>query len=72
MARERLRAVLAHDRASTSPQLLQALRDAILGAVAAYVDCDRDGAQVQWARQGEGVALVASIPLRGVRRGRDR
>lgn len=72
VARERLQAVLTQDRALTSPQLLSVLRDAIVGAVDAYVDCDRDGAQVHWARHGDGVALVASIPLRGVRRGRGR
>lgn len=70
VARERLRAVLVHDRAHASAQLLHTLREAIVGAVSPYVDCDRDAAQVHWTRQGEGVALVAHIPLRGVRRGR--
>lgn len=68
VAKERLRAVLVQDRASVSPQLLGQLREAILGAVGPYVDCDRDSAQVSWSRHGDGLALVANIPLRGVRR----
>lgn len=68
VARERLRAALVQDRTAVSPQLLGALREAIVRAVADYVDCDPHAAEVAWARRGEGVQLVASIPLRGVRR----
>ena len=67
-AKERLRLVLVHDRASVSPQLLETLKEELIGVISKYLEIDEPGPEVGLERDGESVALVASIPIRQVRR----
>lgn len=69
VARERLRLVLMHDRAGMSPEVLDDLREALIEAISRYVEIDRRGIQVELRRRGQAMALTASIPVRGLRRG---
>ncbi|MGB9867399.1 MAG: cell division topological specificity factor MinE [Bacillota bacterium] len=69
IAKERLRRVLIMDRASVSPQLMQALRDEIILAVNKYVEIDERSMTVDLKSGDSSVALVASIPVRNIRRG---
>lgn len=68
VAKERLRLVLVHDRASVSPQLLQALKEDILRVVSNYVEVDEKNLEVQIDRTDRAVALVASIPIKRLKR----
>ncbi len=69
VARERLRVGLMHDRAGANPELLEQVRDALVQSLSPLVDMDRRGIQVDLRRQGQSLALVASIPVRGFKRG---
>jgi cell division topological specificity factor len=64
VAKERLRLVLVHDRASLSPQALEALKDELLVVISKYLDIDQDGFQVDFSRHDESMALVANIPIK--------
>lgn len=68
VAKERLRLVLMHDRAALSPELLGKLREELIEAISKYLEIDRSGIQVDLQRQGQTMALTASIPFRAVRR----
>ncbi len=67
-AKERLKLVLIHDRASLSPELLEALRADMMKVITAYMDIDSAGFKVEFERQDDAVALVANIPIVSVKR----
>ena len=68
IARERLKRMLAHDRVDMEPELMEALKEELLRTVSRYLEVDRAGMEVGLQRQAAAVALVASIPVRAVRR----
>lgn len=70
VAKERLRLVLAHDRANISPALLDTLKDEIIGVISRHVAIDADGVQVTFTQTARESRLVADIPLAGRRRSR--
>ena len=69
VARERLRMVLVHDRASVSPQVWEALKVDLIRVLSRYLDIDEASMDVQLQTEKDSVALVASIPVRRVKRG---
>jgi cell division topological specificity factor len=68
VAKERLRLVLAHDRANISPALLDTLKDEIIGVISRHVAIDAEGVQVTFSQTARESRLVADIPLAGRRR----
>lgn len=68
IARERLRLILVHDRASVSPELLEHLKRDLLQVISRYMEIEEKGLEIALASQEEMVALVASIPIRRVKR----
>ena len=63
-ARERLQLVLAHDRTDLSPDLLEQMREEILGVVAKYVEIDIDDGAVSLETEDRMTALVANLPIK--------
>ena len=72
VARERLRLVLAHDRADISPALLDTLKDEIVTVISRHVAIDADSVQVTFSQSARETRLVADIPLATRRRRRER
>lgn len=68
VAKERLRLVLVHDRGNLSPQTLENLKNDLLKVISQYLDIDDQGFQVDFSRHEDAMALVANIPVRGVKR----
>lgn len=68
VAKERLRLVLVHDRAGVSPQLLQTLEGELIKVISNYLDIDEQALEVNLETNDNQVALVASIPVRGLKR----
>ncbi|WP_027717008.1 cell division topological specificity factor MinE [Desulfovirgula thermocuniculi] len=68
IAKERLRLVLVHDRASVSPQLLQALKTDLIQVISKYMDIDEKAMEVTLDSNERQVALVASIPVKSMKR----
>lgn len=72
VAKERLRLVLAHDRASISPALLDTLKDEIITVISRHIAIDAESVQVTFSQSAQESRLVADIPLltgRGRRKG---
>jgi cell division topological specificity factor len=63
MAKERLRLVLAHDRAQISPALLDTLKDEIITVISRHVAIDAEGVEVTFSHTVRETRLVADIPL---------
>jgi len=68
VAKERLRLVLVHDRANVSPELLEMLKNDLVQVISKYIEIDERGLEVTLDSSAEMVALVASIPVRRVKR----
>lgn len=67
-AKERLRLVLVHDRASVSPELLESLKEELIEVISKYMEIDVAEMEVALDRDDDSVALVANIPVRQVKR----
>jgi len=68
MAKERLRLVLVQDRAMLSPGLLDSLQEDLIEVISKYMELDVTGLEVNLESQDQSVALVASIPVKNVKR----
>jgi cell division topological specificity factor len=68
IAKERLRLVLVHDRSSSSPDRLNALKEDLIRVIREYMEIDEDALVVDLANEEDAVALIANIPVKGFRR----
>ncbi len=68
IARERLRLVLVHDRASASPEFLNSLKEDLIKVIRDYLDIDEEALQVNLENEDNSIALIANIPVRGFKR----
>ena len=63
VAKERLRLVLAHDRADIPPGLLEILKDEIVAVISRHIVIDADDVHVTLSRGARATRLVADIPV---------
>lgn len=69
IAKERLRVVLIHDRASVSPELMEVIKNEIINVLSKYMDVQKKGIEISLANDEDSVALVANIPVNNMRHG---
>jgi cell division topological specificity factor len=63
VAKERLRLVLVHDRASISPAMLNRLREDLIKVISNYMEIDETALEFNLCQDDLEVALVANIPV---------
>ncbi|BDG61504.1 cell division topological specificity factor MinE [Caldinitratiruptor microaerophilus] len=68
IAKERLRLVLVHDRASVTPQFLERLKEELIHVISEYMEIDTENMEVRLSQAEHQAVLVANIPVRRVRR----
>lgn len=72
VAKQRLRLILMHDRASLSPELMNKIKEEILMVISKYVEIDNEGLDVKMTNidqaEEDSPALVASIPIKKIKR----
>ena len=69
VAKERLRVVLIHDRASVSPELMEVIKNEIINVLSKYMEVQKKGIEISLANDEDSVALVANIPVNNMRHG---
>ncbi|HOU11684.1 MAG TPA: cell division topological specificity factor MinE [Anaerolineae bacterium] len=68
IAAQRLRLVLAHDRANISPGMLALLKDEIIAVISKHLEIDPTKVEVNFTEDDRETRLVADIPLYTARR----
>lgn len=63
IARDRLKIVLIHDRASISPEMMQCIKNDIIEVLSRYMEINKNGAEVSLENDSDSVALLASVPI---------
>ena len=66
-AKERLRLVLLSDHLSLAPDVVEALKHDLLEVISRYVDVDEQNCDVTFEQREKEVAMLANIPILGMR-----
>ncbi len=64
IAKERLKLVLIHDRTSISPEI----KEEIIQVISKHLEIDRSGMDFSLEGEENSMALIASIPIKGMKR----
>ncbi len=64
--KNRLKLVLAHDRAAIAPEILEQMRQEIMAVVSKYVELDNDAMEISLDSSDRTTVLVANFPIRRV------
>jgi len=65
--KQRLKLVLAYDRAGISPGMLNAMRDDIVAVLSRYVEIDDEQLQFSIENSDRATALIANFPIRRIK-----
>jgi cell division topological specificity factor len=69
-AKERLRLVLLSDHLSLAPDVVEALKRDLVEVISRYVEVDTTNCDVSFEQQDKQVAMLANIPILGMRQSR--
>ncbi len=62
IAKERLQLALVYDRVKISPELLETIKEEIIGVISKHFDIDRQGMEINLGEKNE--RLEVNIPVR--------
>ena len=68
VAKERLRLVLVHDRASVSPELLDKLKEELIRVISKYMEIDETNTVIHMHRSDGTAILEANLAIKSIRR----
>ncbi len=65
--KQRLKFILAHDRAAISPQMFEMMRKEIMDVVSKYVELDREALDIRLESDNRMTVVVANLPIVALR-----
>ncbi len=74
IAKDRLKLLLVSDRASCSPEIMEAIKNDIIQVISKYMEIDAEGLDIQITQtecegsEGKVPALFANIPIKDIRK----
>jgi cell division topological specificity factor len=68
MAKERLRLVLVHDRATVSPEFLEKIKEEMVSVISKYMEIDERHTVINLHRSEGTVVLEANLAIKAIHR----
>ena len=68
VAKERLRLVLVHDRASVSPEFLEKIKEELIRVISQYMEIDETQTVINIQRNEGTAVLEANLAIKAIRR----
>ncbi|HZK24258.1 MAG TPA: cell division topological specificity factor MinE [Oscillospiraceae bacterium] len=68
VAKERLRLVLVHDRASVSPEFLDKIKEEMIQVISKYMEIDENQTQINMHHSEGTAVLEANLCIKSIRR----
>jgi len=65
--KQRLKFILAHDRAALTPQMFEDMRKEIMAVVSKYVELDEDALSIDLESNQRITSVTANLPIRSIR-----
>jgi cell division topological specificity factor len=65
--KQRLKFILAHDRAAISPQIFEQMRREIMQVVSKYVELEEENIEINLESDRDFTAVIANLPIRAIR-----
>lgn len=72
VAKDRLKLILIHDRGEIEPEIIDKIKEEILGVISKYIDIQLDDVEISVNKSPDdeginGSALIANIPIKNIR-----
>ncbi|MBC8234675.1 cell division topological specificity factor MinE [bacterium] len=67
VAKNRLKLILIQDRTLVEPDIIEGIRDELVGVLSKYFEFEQSGVEMDLHRENETLAFVASVPVTGMR-----
>lgn len=68
IAKERLRLVLVHDRASVSPEFLDKIKEEMIAVISKYLEIDESNTVINMHKTDGTAVLEANLAVKAIRR----
>ena len=63
VAKNRLKLILIQDRTLVEPDILENIRDELIGVLSKYFEFEQAGVDMELHRENESMAFVANVPV---------
>src|SRR5947207_373151 len=64
LAKERLKVVLVHDRLKLNPELLERIKEELIGVLSRRLEVEEDQMELMMMREGGWDKLMANVPIK--------
>lgn len=68
VAKERLQLVLVHDRTTVSPEIIEKIREDILGVISSYMEINKDDSEINFHKEEEKIMLEANLSVKELKK----
>jgi len=67
IAKDRLKLILIQDRALVEPNILEKIKDDLIGVLSKYFEFEQSGIEMELQRENESIAFIANVPVNSMK-----
>jgi len=67
VAKNRLKLILIQDRTLVAPDIVEKIRDELIGVLSKYFEFEQEDVDMDLHRENESMAFIANVPVAGMR-----